>query len=89
MVLVNIADIDALRADTPACNSLIHFNNAGASLMPVPVQKAVSDHLALEANIGGYEAEHQAQSDLQSFYTEFATLLNAAPDTIALSLIHI
>ena len=80
---MNITDIDAIRADTPACEALIHFNNAGASLMPLPVQKAVAEHLDLEANIGGYEAEHRAQNDLQSFYTEFATLLNASADEIA------
>lgn len=77
------ANLDAIRADTPACVSLIHFNNAGAGLMPLPVQKALSDHLALEANIGGYEAEHQAQSDLHAFYDEFAQLLNASSDEIA------
>ena len=80
---MNITDIDAIRADTPACESLIHFNNAGASLMPLPVQKALADHLALEANIGGYEAQYQAQDDLQSFYDEFANLLNASSDEIA------
>jgi len=52
---LNITDIDAIRADTPACEALIHFNNAGASLMPLPVQKAVAEHLNLEATIGGYE----------------------------------
>jgi len=80
---LNINDIDAIRADTPACESLIHFNNAGASLMPLPVQKALTDHLKLEATIGGYEAEDQAQNDLQSFYDEFATLLNASADELA------
>lgn len=80
---MNIADIDAIRTDTPACESLIHFNNAGASLMPLPVQTALADHLALEANIGGYEAQYQAQDDLKSFYDEFAKLLNASSDEIA------
>jgi len=80
---LNIADIDAIRTDTPACESLIHFNNAGASLMPLPVQTALADHLALEANIGGYEAQYQAQDDLKSFYDEFAKLLNASSDEIA------
>lgn len=51
--------------------------------MPLPVQQAVTDHLTLEANIGGYEAAHRAQNDLQSFYSEFATLLNASPEEIA------
>jgi len=76
-------NIDAIRAETPACESIIHFNNAGASLMPLTVQTALSDHLALEAKIGGYEAEAHAQDSLQAFYTEFATLLNAVPDEIA------
>lgn len=80
---MNITDIESIRADTPACESLIHFNNAGASLMPLPVQKAVTDHLALEANIGGYEAQAKAQAELQSFYDEFAKLLNASSDEIA------
>ena len=33
-------DIAAVRADTPASANLIHFNNAGASLMPEPVYPA-------------------------------------------------
>ncbi len=49
-------DIARLRRETPACETLIHFNNAGASLMPTPVYRAVLDHLALEQTIGGYEA---------------------------------
>lgn len=80
---MNDEEIKSLRAETPACESLIHFNNAGASLMPLPVQNAISEHLSLEANTGGYEAEHQAQKQLQAFYDEFATLLNASADEIA------
>jgi len=80
---MKITDLDQLRADTPACESLIHFNNAGASLMPKPVHQAVIDHLALEASIGGYEAEHQTKTELDALYTEFATLLNASADEIA------
>lgn len=76
-------DIAALRADTPGCENRLHFNNAGASLMPAPVYQAVTGHLALEAQIGGYEAEDQAADDLAAFYTEFAALLNADPSEIA------
>lgn len=76
-------DLDAIRADTPACDSLIHFNNAGASLMPTPVYRAITDHLRQEVEIGGYEAEHAAQTELAAFYAEFATLLNASEDEIA------
>jgi len=76
-------NIEAIRADTPACKSLIHFNNAGASLMPLPVQKAINNHLELEATIGGYEAEYKAKNDMQAFYYEFARLLNASSDEIA------
>lgn len=76
-------DIDALRADTPACQSLLHFNNAGAGLMPLPVQTALHDHLKLEAEIGGYEAHADAKTKADAFYTEMAALLNAKPGEIA------
>jgi cysteine desulfurase / selenocysteine lyase len=76
-------DITALRAETPATANLIHFNNAGAALMPDPVFRAMADHLDLERRLGGYEAARQAQPLLDSFYTEFAALLNCAPSEIA------
>ena len=76
-------DVSALRADTPACESVLHFNNAGAALMPVPVQQALRDHLDLEARIGGYEAHDAAADACTAFYTEFAALLNADPAEIA------
>ncbi|WP_119300926.1 aminotransferase class V-fold PLP-dependent enzyme [Dongia deserti] len=76
-------DIGRLRADTPACEKLIHFNNAGSSLMPTPVYRAVLDHLALEQTIGGYAAEDQACPILEDFYDAFATLLNCDRAEIA------
>lgn len=72
-----------LRADTPASKKLLHFNNAGASLMPDPVYNAVTQHLALEREIGGYEAAAQAQPAVAHFYTAFAELLSVQPDEIA------
>jgi cysteine desulfurase / selenocysteine lyase len=78
--MINIA---AVRADTPACDTLIHFNNAGASLMPAPVYDALTGHLALERDIGGYEAAARAAPALTAFYTEFAALLGCDPSEIA------
>lgn len=76
-------DIARVRADTPSCEKIIHFNNAGASLMPDPVFNAMSAHLQLERDIGGYEAARQAEEELDSFYTEFAALLRCTPQEIA------
>jgi cysteine desulfurase / selenocysteine lyase len=80
---VTSLDIDRLRADTPACANLIHFNNAGSSLMPQPVYQAVTDHLALEQTIGGYEAAGAAKPALEDFYDAFAALLNCDRSEIA------
>ena len=76
-------DIKSVRADTFACEKIIHFNNAGASLMPDPVFAAISEHLELERDLGGYEAENLAADKLASLYSEFAALLNCAPHEIA------
>lgn len=76
-------DIDHVRAETPACDRVLHFNNAGASLMPTPVFEAMRAHLDAERDLGGYEAQARAEEELGSFYTEFAALLNARPGEIA------
>ncbi|HEV2068005.1 MAG TPA: aminotransferase class V-fold PLP-dependent enzyme [Thermomicrobiales bacterium] len=76
--------ITALRADTPGCAHVAHFNHAGSSLSPQPVLDAVIDHLTLEASIGGYEAAAAASDRLDAAYTSIARLLNASPDEIAL-----
>lgn len=76
-------DLDTLRTDTPAVTGLIHVNNAGASLMPKPVVDAITNYIALEAQIGGYEAAEQQKAAIQQFYTATAELLNTTPDNVA------
>ena len=76
-------DIHALRADTPACEDVLHFNNAGASLMPAPVYAAMTDHLAREQRIGGYEAQADAEEAMFGFYAAVANMLGAEAEEIA------
>ncbi len=80
---MNQSDIIRLRADTPGCSEVLHFNNAGASLQPRPVFQAVISHLGLEYRIGGYEASTQARDRIDHFYKAFAKLLNCQPQEIA------
>ena len=52
--------------------------------MPQPVVAAVTAHLNLEANIGGYEAHAAKAVELDGVYASVARILGAAPDEIAL-----
>jgi cysteine desulfurase / selenocysteine lyase len=78
---VNLARV---RQDTPGAANVLHFNNAGAALMPVPVTRALLDHIELEAEIGGYEAAERQHAKLEHTYASIASLLNCAPDEIAI-----
>ncbi len=78
-----IARLDSFRQDTPAVESLIHFNNAGASLPPRPVVDAVIGHLELEAQVGGYEAAALAADAEASVYRSAAALLNCEENEVA------
>ena len=76
-------NISALRAETPGVQHVIHFNNAGASLMPKPVVDAIIAHIRLEAEIGGYEAAVVKKDAIHDFYVSTADLLNTTADNIA------
>tara|TARA_R110001599_G_scaffold59285_1_gene164437 strand:+ start:6155 stop:7336 length:1182 start_codon:yes stop_codon:yes gene_type:complete len=77
-------DIVRARAETPGVQNVLHFNNAGAGLMPQPVLDALTTHLQLEANIGGYEAAAATLAQQKNTYNAIARLLNAKPEEIAL-----
>lgn len=78
-------EVARLRAETPGCATVAHFNNAGASLPPTPVLDAHVRHLRREAEIGGYEAQEEAQGRTDAVYASVARLVGAAgPDEIAL-----
>src|SRR5438270_3710424 len=72
------------REDTPGCEHVLHFNNAGASLMPRPVLEATIAHLQLEAQIGGYEAAEREHDAIEHVYDATAALINCSRDEIAI-----
>jgi selenocysteine lyase/cysteine desulfurase len=76
-------NIEQLRADTPGVAHLIHFNNAGAALMPEPVIEVMTRHIQLEASLGGYEAAGQQSAELDNVYGAIGRLINARSDEIA------
>ncbi|GAA1696056.1 aminotransferase class V-fold PLP-dependent enzyme [Kribbella yunnanensis] len=75
--------LPALRADTPGCEQVIHFNNAGCGLLATPVLTTMLEHLQLEAQIGGYEASASRAAEVREFYVELAALLGGWPDNFA------
>jgi selenocysteine lyase/cysteine desulfurase len=72
------------RQDTPACERRLHLNNAGAALMPRPVVEAIGAHLALEQEIGGYEAADAAADRISEVYRRIARLVGAQARNIAI-----
>jgi cysteine desulfurase/selenocysteine lyase len=77
-------DVAAVRAATPGCAEVIHFNNAGAALPPKVVTDAVIGYTVREALIGGYEAQDAAAAEIAATYDALAILLGARPSQIAL-----
>jgi selenocysteine lyase/cysteine desulfurase len=75
--------LDTWRRETPGCQNKIHFNNAGASLVPEPVLRATQEYLALEAITGGYETADLKADAIRDFYSAMATLLHTQPANIS------
>ncbi len=76
-------DVKRARRETPGTENVLHFNNAGAALMPLPVIEAVNRHLQLEAEIGGYEAAARAERTLSRIYDVAARMLGGEAKEIA------
>ena len=78
-------DLARIRAETPGCATVVHFNNAGAALQPRPVLDTVREHLEAEATNGGYEAADAAMDRLVASYGSLARLVGADPSEIAIT----
>jgi cysteine desulfurase/selenocysteine lyase len=76
--------ISQLREETPGCKGVLHFENAGASLMPTPVIRAVQEHFEREILRGGYAAKDEVAEKVEAIYGQIACLINAKPSEIAL-----
>lgn len=76
-------DVERARAETPGCKNVLHFNNAGAALMPQCVIDALHSHIQLEAEIGGYEAFERSCEQTEDFYLATSELLGCEPHEIA------
>ena len=76
-------DIDRARAETRACEDIVHFNNAGSSLMPICVADYLHEFLNLEERIGGYETVEREHDALENFYDACAKLLNCQTSEVA------
>lgn len=78
-------DVAAERAATPGCATVAHLNNAGAALPTATTLATVIDHLRLEAEIGGYEAETAEWDRVLGVRASVAALLGASPDEVAIT----
>jgi selenocysteine lyase/cysteine desulfurase len=76
-------DVARARRETPGCERVLHFNNAGAALMPTPVIDAITAHLERETQVGGYEAADEAQDAIERVYDSVGRLLGCSRDEIA------
>ena len=76
--------ITKLRRDTPGTENVIHFNNAGAALMPNTVSKSVINYLREESLYGGYETADKNRNSIEETYSVIGKFINADPNEIAL-----
>ncbi len=78
-------DVAKLRDETPGTRNVIHLNNAGSSLMPLPVIDAIHRYLDHEIGYGGYETHRAFADELDGVHDTIAELINADSSEIAIS----
>lgn len=78
-------DVGKLRDETPGTRNVIHLNNAGSSLMPLPVIDAIHRYLDHEIGYGGYETHRVFADELDGVHDTIAELINADSSEIAIS----
>lgn len=76
-------DIDALRAATPGCTGIAHFNHSAASLPSRAVLTAIREQMELEATRGPIESAAAPTARIEDLRIGMASLLNATPQEIA------
>ncbi len=76
-------DVARVRAETPGCHDRVFLHSCGSSLMPLPVCRAVTEHLECELQQGGYEAATGAARGVRRFYEAGARLLGCDPAEVA------
>ncbi len=76
-------NIQKLRNETPGTKHVIHFNNAGASLMPQPVMDAVTEYYTHELKYGGYETMDKLGHRLEALHQNIAHLINCNKNEVA------
>jgi cysteine desulfurase / selenocysteine lyase len=80
---LNQIDVARARAETPGCERVVHFNNAGGSLPPRIVVDAVTDYVDREALAGGYEQAIIDAAMIDRYRPAAAALINAEPSEVA------
>lgn len=76
-------DVERARAETRGCESIVHLNHAGSSLMPIPVADALIGWQREEEFRGGYETADRHRDTLENFYDATARLLNCRREEVA------
>ena len=78
-------DLLKIRNDTPGCLDKVFLDGAGSALPPRVVVEAVIEHLEYEAQVGGYAAMNDRQTEFDEIYSVLGTLVNCAPHQVALT----